>query len=80
MEDYTAIVITTVEGDEIAIHTEGLMKFQLHEQTAVLGDEDVPNEYTRLRMPLLMPQVTDEDIYKMNLENLAIEVAGISSY
>jgi hypothetical protein len=78
-DDFTTLMITTDEGDKFyIICTED--KFQLHEHTATLADEDVPNEYTRLHMPLLMPQVTDEDIYKMNLENLAIEVAGISSY
>ena len=79
-DDYTALVIKTKEGDEISIISEGLMKFQLHEHAAVLGDEDAPQHYERLRIPLLMQQITDEDIDKMNLENLAIEVAGISSY
>ena len=78
-DGFTTLMITTVEGAKFYIEcTED--KFQLHEHTATLADEDVPNEYTRLHMPLLMPQVTDEDIYEMNLENLAIEVAGISSY
>jgi hypothetical protein len=65
-------MITTVEGAKFYIEcTED--KFQLHEHTATLADEDARNEYSRLRVPLLMPQITDEDVYNMNLENLAAE-------
>lgn len=68
----TTLMITTVEGSKFYIEcTED--KFQLHEQTATLADEYADNEYSRLRVPLLMPQITDEDVYNMNLENLAAE-------
>ena len=71
-DGFTTLMITTVEGAKFYIEcTED--KFQLHEHTATLADEDARNEYSRLRVPLLMPQITDEDIYNMNLENLAAE-------
>lgn len=71
-DGFTTLMITTVEGAKFYIEcTED--KFQLHEHTATLADEDARNEYSRLRVPLLMPQVTDEDIFNMNMENLAAE-------
>jgi len=71
-DGFTTLMITTVEGAKFYIEcTED--KFQLHEHKATLADEDARNEYSRLRVPLLMPQITDEDIYNMNLENLAAE-------
>lgn len=71
-DGFTTLMITTVEGAKFYIEcTED--KFQLHEHTATLADEDARNEYSRLRTPLLMPQITDEDIFNMNMENLAAE-------